>query len=113
MSAQYNVTRVRVVPFRSQQDSRLAEKVDYPAFKGPSAPAATANGTSVSALFPVHAYFANIKMFQNFIAPPGFSFKLRSPLLLFLPQMGDNTLAQSAQMYHYQHQKQQMLSMEK
>ncbi|KFQ77890.1 Neural proliferation differentiation and control protein 1, partial [Phaethon lepturus] len=26
---------------------------------------------------------------------------------------GDKTLAQSAQMYHYQHQKQQMLSMEK
>ncbi|XP_037548378.1 neural proliferation differentiation and control protein 1a [Nematolebias whitei] len=57
---------------KSQQDSRLAEKVDYPAFKGPSAPAAAANGTS----------------------------------------MGDKTLAQSAQMYHYQHQKQQMLSME-
>uniref|UniRef100_A0A8B9CNG2 Neural proliferation, differentiation and control 1 n=1 Tax=Anser brachyrhynchus TaxID=132585 RepID=A0A8B9CNG2_9AVES len=28
-------------------------------------------------------------------------------------QPGDKTLAQSAQMYHYQHQKQQMLSMEK
>lgn len=26
------------------------------------------------------------------------------------PQMGDKTLAQSAQMYHYQHRKQQMLS---
>ncbi|XP_017265983.1 neural proliferation differentiation and control protein 1a [Kryptolebias marmoratus] len=55
-----------------QKESRLAEKVDYPAFKGPSAPAGTPNGTS----------------------------------------MGDKTLAQSAQMYHYQHQKQQMLSME-
>lgn len=31
-------------------------------------------------------------------------------LLLVCPQMGDKTLAQSAQMYHYQHQKQQMLS---
>ncbi|XP_069729220.1 LOW QUALITY PROTEIN: neural proliferation differentiation and control protein 1 [Phaenicophaeus curvirostris] len=33
------------------------------------------------------------------------------PLLCLQP--GDKTLAQSAQMYHYQHQKQQMLSMEK
>ncbi|XP_042365300.1 neural proliferation differentiation and control protein 1a [Plectropomus leopardus] len=54
-----------------QKDSRLAQKVDYPAFKGTGMPAATTNGTSV----------------------------------------GDKTLAQSAQMYHYQHQKQQMLSM--
>uniref|UniRef100_UPI0037E8E5DD neural proliferation differentiation and control protein 1-like n=1 Tax=Semicossyphus pulcher TaxID=241346 RepID=UPI0037E8E5DD len=53
-----------------QKESRLAQKVDYPAFKGTDPPAATANGTS----------------------------------------MGDKTLAQSAQMYHYQHQKQQMLS---
>ncbi|XP_028274485.1 neural proliferation differentiation and control protein 1a [Parambassis ranga] len=55
-----------------QKDSRLAEKVDYPAFKGASMPPVTANGAS----------------------------------------MGDKTLAQNAQMYHYQHQKQQMLSME-
>ncbi|XP_047227872.1 neural proliferation differentiation and control protein 1a [Girardinichthys multiradiatus] len=54
-----------------QTESRLAQKVDYPAFRGPSVPTTTANGSSV----------------------------------------GDNTLAQSAQMYHYQHQKQQMLSM--
>lgn len=54
-----------------QKESRLAEKVDYPAFKGASLPAATTNGTSV----------------------------------------GDKTLAKSAQMYHYQHQKQQILSM--
>lgn len=54
-----------------QRESRLAEKVDYPAYGGTSAPATTANGTS----------------------------------------MGDKTLAQSAQMFHYQHQKQQMLSM--
>lgn len=31
-------------------------------------------------------------------------------LFPFCPQIGDKTLAQSAQMYHYQHQKQQMLS---
>ncbi|RXM95388.1 Neural proliferation differentiation and control protein 1, partial [Acipenser ruthenus] len=31
----------------------------------------------------------------------------------FSSQPGDKKLAQSAQMYHYQHQKQQMLSMEK
>lgn len=34
-------------------------------------------------------------------------------LLLLSPQMGDKNLAQNAQMYHYQHQKQQMLSMGK
>lgn len=33
--------------------------------------------------------------------------------LLFPQQMGDKTLAHNAQMYHYQHQKQQMLSMGK
>ncbi|KAM4719971.1 neural proliferation differentiation and control protein 1a [Anableps anableps] len=54
-----------------QTESRLAEKVDYPAFRGPSVPTTTANGSSV----------------------------------------GDKTLAQNAQMYHYQHQKQQMQSM--
>ncbi|KAF1377404.1 hypothetical protein PFLUV_G00200470 [Perca fluviatilis] len=54
-----------------QKESRLAQKVDYPAFGGAGVPPATANGSSI----------------------------------------GDKTLAQSAQMYHYQHQKQQMLSM--
>ncbi|KAM4635138.1 neural proliferation differentiation and control protein 1a isoform 2-T2 [Polymixia lowei] len=58
---------------RLQKESRLAQKVDYPAFGGGGNPPTTANGTS----------------------------------------MGDKTLAQSAQMYHYQHQKQQMLSMGK
>jgi hypothetical protein len=29
------------------------------------------------------------------------------------PTSGDRKLAQSAQMYHYQHQKQQMIAMEK
>ncbi|XP_034054060.1 neural proliferation differentiation and control protein 1a isoform X2 [Gymnodraco acuticeps] len=55
-----------------QKESRLAQKVDYPAFRGGmSLPAPSANGSS----------------------------------------MGDKNLAQNAQMYHYQHQKQQMLSM--
>ncbi|MGH0156463.1 UNVERIFIED_CONTAM: hypothetical protein FKN15_074900 [Acipenser sinensis] len=56
---------------RLQKEMRLAQKVDYPAFRvmGPT----TFEGTSP----------------------------------------GDKKLAQSAQMYHYQHQKQQMLSMEK
>lgn len=54
-----------------QKGVRLAQKVDYPAFKGSGVPTATTNA----------------------------------------PSMGDKTLAQSAQMYHYQHQKQQMLSM--
>ncbi|XP_023146266.1 neural proliferation differentiation and control protein 1a [Amphiprion ocellaris] len=54
-----------------QKESRLAEKVDYPAFGGVGVPPPPASGTV----------------------------------------MGDKTLAQSAQMYHYQHQKQQMVSM--
>ncbi|PWA26553.1 hypothetical protein CCH79_00000779 [Gambusia affinis] len=52
-------------------ESRLAEKVDYPAFRGPGVPPTPANGSSTL----------------------------------------DKTLAENAQMYHYQHQKQQMLSM--
>ncbi|KAM3599785.1 uncharacterized protein V6R79_011505 [Siganus canaliculatus] len=54
-----------------QKETRLAQKVDYPAYGGTVGPAATVNGTS----------------------------------------MGDKTLAKSAQMFHYHHQKQQMLSM--
>ncbi|XP_026153982.1 neural proliferation differentiation and control protein 1a [Mastacembelus armatus] len=54
-----------------QKESRLAKKVDYPAFGRAGVPAATATSTS----------------------------------------MGDKTLAQNAQMYHYQHQKQQMISL--
>ncbi|CAN9504970.1 unnamed protein product [Ophioblennius macclurei] len=65
------VIMAMVCVVKMQKDSRLAQKVDYPAFKGTDAPAPTTNGTS----------------------------------------MGDKTLAQSAQMYHYQHQKQQMISM--
>ncbi|KAJ8339432.1 hypothetical protein SKAU_G00362180, partial [Synaphobranchus kaupii] len=57
---------------RTQKDTRLAQKVDYPAFSG-TAPASSSDKTSP----------------------------------------GDKKLAQSVQMYHYQHQKQQMLSMEK
>lgn len=57
---------------RVQKGTRLAQKVDYPAFAGLGS-AKSSDGTSP----------------------------------------GDKTLAQNAQMYHYQHQKQQMLSMEK
>ncbi|POI27905.1 hypothetical protein CIB84_008345, partial [Bambusicola thoracicus] len=39
--------------------------------------------------------------------------RVTSPLPYDKISPGDKTLAQSAQMYHYQHQKQQMLSMEK
>ncbi|XP_061763916.1 neural proliferation differentiation and control protein 1a [Nerophis ophidion] len=54
-----------------QKESRLTQKVDYPAFRG--AGVTSANHLNKS--------------------------------------LGDKSLAQSAQMYHYQHQKQQMLSM--
>ncbi|XP_051906790.1 neural proliferation differentiation and control protein 1a [Hippocampus zosterae] len=53
-----------------RKESRMAQKVDYPAFRGAGVTAAAGAGKSI----------------------------------------GDKTLAQSAQMYHYQHQKQQMLS---
>lgn len=64
-------TQIHDAPHRLQKESHLAQKVDYPAYGGTGASAATPNGSS----------------------------------------MGDKTLAQSAQMYHYQHQKQQMLSL--
>lgn len=41
-------TQILIVPYRLQKESRLAEKVDYPAFKGASVPPVTANGASVS-----------------------------------------------------------------
>ncbi|XP_053267751.1 neural proliferation differentiation and control protein 1a [Pleuronectes platessa] len=56
---------------KTEKEARLVEKVDYPAFSGPSAPPRPRTG---------HRFL-------------------------------DKTLAQNAQMYHYQHQKQQMLSM--
>ncbi|XP_072311412.1 neural proliferation differentiation and control protein 1a [Eucyclogobius newberryi] len=62
-----------VCSVKLRRDSRLTQKVDYPAFGGATVAPMTANGTS--------------------------------PL--------DHTLAQNAQMFHYQHQKQQMLSMGK
>uniref|UniRef100_H3AY76 Neural proliferation, differentiation and control, 1a n=2 Tax=Latimeria chalumnae TaxID=7897 RepID=H3AY76_LATCH len=40
-------------------------------------------------------------------------FRNPNPIALDKSSPGDKKLAQSAQMYHYQHQKQQMLSMEK
>lgn len=60
-----------VCAVKLHRDSRLTQKVDYPAFGGATVAPVKANGTS----------------------------------------FGDHTLAQNAQMFHYQHQKQQMLSM--
>uniref|UniRef100_A0A8C6SYZ2 Neural proliferation, differentiation and control, 1a n=1 Tax=Neogobius melanostomus TaxID=47308 RepID=A0A8C6SYZ2_9GOBI len=60
-----------VCAVKLHRDSRLSQKVDYPAFGGATVASVKANGTS----------------------------------------FGDQRLAQSAQMFHYQHQKQQMLSM--
>lgn len=58
-----------------------------------------------------------LRGFQHSRGPPparlGGLQSLASMLSMLSPQPGDKTLAQSAQMYHYQHQKQQMLSMEK
>lgn len=60
-----------VCALKLQRDSRLTQKVDYPAFGGATVAPVKANG----------------------------------------PSFGDQTLAQNAQMFHYQHQKQQMVSM--
>lgn len=62
-----------VCAVKLQRDSRLTQKVDYPAFGGATVAPIKANGAS----------------------------------------FGDQTLAQNAQMFLYQHQKQQMLSMGK
>ncbi|XP_033832181.1 neural proliferation differentiation and control protein 1a [Periophthalmus magnuspinnatus] len=62
-----------VCAVKLRRDSRLTEKVDYPAFGGATVAPVNGNGPA--------------------------------PL--------DHTLAQNAQMFHYQHQKQQMLSMGK
>lgn len=62
-----------VCAVKLQRESRLTQKVDYPAFGGATVAPVKANGSS----------------------------------------FGDQTLAQNAQMFHYQHQKQQMLSMGK
>uniref|UniRef100_A0A8C5TZ05 Neural proliferation, differentiation and control 1 n=1 Tax=Malurus cyaneus samueli TaxID=2593467 RepID=A0A8C5TZ05_9PASS len=60
---------------------------------------------------------AQLEGFPRGVGPPAarlVASKAKSAQLFLLsPQPGDKTLAQSAQMYHYQHQKQQMLSLEK
>lgn len=68
--------------------SRSAQKVDYPSFGGvggPPAPDASVSSKHLSTSGP-----------RAHVSVP--------------PQVGDKTLAQSAQMYHYQHRKQQMLT---
>lgn len=64
-----------VCAVKLQRDSRLTQKVDYPAFGGATVAPVKVNGHPTT--------------------------------------MGDQTLAQNAQMFHYHHQKQQMLSMGK
>lgn len=124
-----NSWQVHDAPHRLQRESRLADKVDYPAYGGTNAPATTANGTSVRAMHLLHSsaivrtrpvsfsHFSSCKNHKicECIVQCCFSFGMCHTcfLLLFCPQMGDKTLAQSAQMFHYQHQKQQMLSMGK
>lgn len=80
-----------VAPYRSNKGSGLTKKVDYPSFGGVGGPAAT--DTAVSSVTKTSA--ARVCAQNSCVFPP---------------QMGDKTLAQSAQMYHYQHRKQQMLA---
>lgn len=50
---------------------------------------------------------------NQFADYPAFSSSSKDPTKISTTSNGDRRLAQSAQMYHYQHQKQQMIAMEK
>lgn len=106
---------------RLQKEVRLAQKADYSAER--TASPLPYDKISVRCLPPFLQGFWCLG--QAYVpprgrAPPqvaavglGLSRALPSQLPSLSLQPGDKTLAQSAQMYHYQHQKQQMLSMEK
>ncbi|XP_064249502.1 neural proliferation differentiation and control protein 1 isoform X2 [Passer domesticus] len=106
--------------YRLQKEVRLAQKADYSAQRVASP--LPYDKISVRAhipypISPVGVWHSGLSAllegFPHGRGPPPPT-KAQSPLLFLLsPQPGDKTLAQSAQMYHYQHQKQQMLSLEK
>lgn len=93
-------------PVRLQKEVRLAQKADYSAQRVASPlpydkiSVSCCGGLGCVPHGPLLAGHSAL-----------WSAALTLPLLSLQP--GDKTLAQSAQMYHYQHQKQQMLSMEK
>ncbi|XP_041331072.1 neural proliferation differentiation and control protein 1 isoform X2 [Pyrgilauda ruficollis] len=107
--------------YRLQKEVRLAQKADYSAQRVASplpydkisvrCPCPSLWGVCHSGLSALLEGFPH----RGGPPPPRLGpIKAQSPQLFLLsPQPGDKTLAQSAQMYHYQHQKQQMLSLEK
>lgn len=109
------------LPGRLQKEVRLAQKADYSAQRAASP--LPYDKISVRRLRPSlwgvqHlGPSALLEGFPSSGGPPPARLgpsKAQSPhLFLLSSQPGDKTLAQSAQMYHYQHQKQQMLSLEK
>uniref|UniRef100_A0A2K6TSI2 Neural proliferation, differentiation and control 1 n=1 Tax=Saimiri boliviensis boliviensis TaxID=39432 RepID=A0A2K6TSI2_SAIBB len=81
---------------RLQREIRLTQKADYATAKGPGS--AAAPRTSVGAPLALRLL-------------PGSGHRLT--LAPAFPQPGDQRLAHSAEMYHYQHQRQQMLCLER
>ena len=109
-------------PGRLQKEVRLAQKADYSAERAASP--LSYDKISVRHLHPsvwgvgpwwqARALLEGVPTGQG--TPPsraGGSPEPPPPRAVLSLQPGDKTLAQSAQMYHYQHQKQQMLSLEK
>lgn len=103
------------LPGRLQKEVRLAQKADYSAQRV----ASPLPYDKISVRNPHPSLWgvwhsgpsALLEGFHTVEAPDS---SAQSPQLFLLSsQPGDKTLAQSAQMYHYQHQKQQMLSLEK
>lgn len=106
---------------RLQKEVRLAQKADYSAERM----ASPLPYDKISVRCPPPSLRRFLSLGQAYVPPtwqgtpqvaavgPGLSRALPSQLPSLSLQPGDKTLAQSAQMYHYQHQKQQMLSMEK
>ncbi|XP_068512884.1 LOW QUALITY PROTEIN: neural proliferation differentiation and control protein 1 [Anas acuta] len=105
---------------RLQKEVRLAQKADYSAERT----ASPLPYDKISVRCPPPFLQGFWCLGQAYVPPrgrpppraavgPELSRALSSQLPSLSLQPGDKTLAQSAQMYHYQHQKQQMLSMEK
>ncbi|XP_075295671.1 neural proliferation differentiation and control protein 1 isoform X2 [Opisthocomus hoazin] len=107
---------------RLQKEVRLAQKADYSAERA----ASPLSYDKISVRHPhpsvwgvgpwwqARALLEGVPTGQG--TPPsraGGSLEPPPPRAVLSLQPGDKTLAQSAQMYHYQHQKQQMLSLEK
>lgn len=93
-------TASSLAPSRLRKGARLAQKVDYPAF----------------GLLGSHTFDSTLVSNAQTQCSVGQSvgwLQTEQPPCVILFQTGDKKLAHSAQMYHYQQQKQQMLSLER